>query len=237
MRKYADLLIASVLTLLSVFVAAAAFAVIKKQYADNLKLLDGIKPGYAYYRIISHKRCLGSLSTNLIKHKNIRLEMRAKLRVNYKNKNIPLSLNANIFFNPLGQLVSAKSSMESEPFYFSINAKQANPIKINIYGRMGKREINPVFLIPGPVVLTKNSKKYALIYQPDSIAGTQLIKLLTEPLGKKLKITLVETEKLSECKELPERVLNLDAAAGMLSAILQRSVNKMVRTDDKREVN
>jgi hypothetical protein len=176
----------------------------------------------AKYTLISHDKCVGTLSSTLIKDRTSTWTTAGVLRASIGGKSFDATINIEGTFNPLGQLQTSSLKLTAMSATITATTKGVMPIvaalSVTMAGGTMSREIS----LPGPVTLEGDNKHARLRYPQATGFSKNYTNLISNQLISSIDLRAVIDNKQRRCQSESEQGrLDLTLLSNSMASSLQ----------------
>jgi hypothetical protein len=158
LRRYRDILIASVIALTAGSASIAAFERVSALERPTFTLLGSLHAGENHFALLHQGTCIGRVAVEVAyvaDSSSYSVLGNGALRTTFRGVRVDPSFKFQLYFNPLGQFTIGEFKLNVADSEATVMATEANPIKIAgwIGARQPGRELSTE--IPGPLLFAK----------------------------------------------------------------------------------
>lgn len=166
-RKYLDATVAALVLLSSGVLTALAYQQVSRSAVEARIPLGKISSGKTFFHILQKENCVGEFELLFEQQELVRLRLEMDLRVDVYGKLLPFHLQAEGFFNPMGQMVRSATELNALSSSFLAKSQDVYPIHLEVNIRSPQTSYEQELEVPGPVLLMGDSKKGFYLEYPE----------------------------------------------------------------------
>ncbi len=187
-----DIVIATFALTAGTVITALSYLKIKEIEQPRNVLFEGALPSGKSTAIISNQHgCIGYVTTELNRNKGLLSDSSGLLRRRTGDREIDLTVGVRAMFNPLGQMMEGQVTLLSDQVKLAIEARNVNPIKLQITAHVGELRHTVSSEMHGPITLQEYSPGMYRIEHHASVAvRPEMLKLSTGLLQNELQLTV-----------------------------------------------
>ncbi len=206
-----DFLLAAFVFCASLIVSVYAYANIQEIERPSSALVSGLREGNQEYKLLFGEQCPGSINVSMAYEAVWGLRSNGQLRVSYGKALTDVKMITSAYFNPLGQLNSARFELQADGYDLNVTFTNPHPITVDIEARGNGPEYRQQFTIPGPFTIQKNGDgTYRIDYSYYALTQNPSIKALEGFLSREFKMKVVQADNApKDCGTREDNRLNL----------------------------
>lgn len=204
-RLGTDFIIACTILVASSFASFISYQkIVEIESPRNLFFQEFLILGEKNYAILNNKICIGQFKINFNQDNSAYLESSGFLNLHYQANNIQSKFEANLYFNPLGQLVESniniKAPNNENTAEVKIKSEDANPIRVNLTSIINQKENNFSKTFPGPLsIVNLKNNRFGFEYSPSQKNDLTYIKPQLDFFANDFKIEIVAMQDGTDC--------------------------------------
>lgn len=142
-------------------------------------LFEGALPSGKSTTVISNEHgCVGYFTTEISKAKGVLIETNGLLRLRTPDRELNVSIGTRASFNPLGQMMDGLIKLSSDQVRLLIEAKNVNPIELNLSAHVGSEKHSLSTSTRGPLILDEYEPgHYRLEHNNPTVIRPELTRL------------------------------------------------------------
>ena len=154
-------------------------------------LFEGALPSGKSTTVISNEHgCVGHFTTQISKAKGVLIETNGMLRLRTGDRELSVSIGARASFNPLGQMMDGLVKLSSDQVRLLIEAKNVNPIELNLSAHVGTEKHVFSTSSRGPLILEEfEPGRYRLEHNNPMVIRPELTRLSSGVLQNEMRLS------------------------------------------------